>query len=172
MEVEEGMETAASILIAVAVLVSSPMNSGGGWVDMTDTSAVTGLAAYYRPGLMAQVAVARGYVESHEMFDGALESDGFVGAVALYRYGDYKARDSVYLVWVDEFVIDGPYKVLDVVARGHYADAMEKGMVVDVDYQTSVRHEMKSPVRVIVIYDFDSIEETANEIQKQLRTCQ
>ena len=102
---------------------------------------VTGLAMYYAPNVMAGVEAYR------ERVNGMAECEECVGQVALLRAGDLGRK-----VWirVGDGAAEGPFQVLDVAARHHIPDLLQRNWVVDVDYTTATRWGMQGPVMVTV----------------------
>ena len=101
-----------------------------------------GRAMYYNPGIMAAVYAYR--LQNKEIRPCA----ECVGYVALLRAGDLGRK--VWLRWADGNV-EGPFLVIDVAARHHIPLLLSRNWVVDVDYQTALRHSMNCPVPVTVL---------------------
>lgn len=141
------------ILIIVTIAVPYFDTSDLAWEEETPYVSMNGCAAYYASGQMEATANVLGYI--NEADRGAyyewLWSEGYIGAVAVYRLGD-KGKD-VHILWPDG-TIDGPYISIDVVARNHYNLGLDRNRVIDVDYDTAMRHNMRGPMAVTIIYDF------------------
>lgn len=136
--------------ILIMAATAMPFNATtGSWNDTTEEISVSGCAAYYNSRLMEDTAVYRGYIKDASEYEDWLKRNGYKGAVALYRNGD-KDRE-VHILWPDG-TLDGPYLAIDVVARHHYDLGMSKNRVIDVDWNTAVRMDMKGPMSVILIY--------------------
>ncbi len=101
-----------------------------------------GRAMYYNPGIMAAVYAYR--LQNKEV----KACPECVGYVALLRAGDLNRK--VWLRWADGN-IEGPFLVIDVAARHHIPLLLSRNWVVDVDYQTALRHGMNCPVPVTVL---------------------
>jgi len=148
------------ILIAVLTIISMAVpftdTSNIDWEDDTWFPSMSGCAAYYADGNMAKTMTAFGYTEKSSGYYNWLDENGYLGAVAVYRKGDM-GKD-VHILWPDG-TIDGPYIAIDVVAKHHYNLGLSKNRVVDVDYNTAMRHEMRGPVAVTIIYDYTSLME-------------
>lgn len=106
------------------------------WLSATTAPALEGDAAFYAPGLMAQVAETRG-----------MDLGSYAGGVALMACGDLGRE-----VWVrfpDGW--DGPFLVVDCSRQDHYEMNLARGRVVDVDrglWETHGLPEMPVPVEV------------------------
>ena len=103
---------------------------------------VQGRAMYYNPGIMTAVYAYR--LQNKEI----KPCPECVGYVALLRAGDLNRK--VWLRWADGN-IEGPFLVIDVAARHHIPLLLSRNWVVDVDYQTALRHGMNCPVPVTVL---------------------
>ena len=103
---------------------------------------VSGLAMYYAPNVMENVAQYRLRVNNIE---GCEEC---VGSVALLRAGDLDRK-----VWIQQEggEVEGPFQVLDVAARHHIPSLLARNWVVDVDYDTAMRWGMRGPVPVTIL---------------------
>ncbi len=103
---------------------------------------VSGLAMYYAPNVMENVAQYRLRVDKIE---GCEEC---VGSVALLRAGDLDRK-----VWIQQEggEVEGPFQVLDVAARHHIPSLLARNWVVDVDYDTAMRWGMRGPVPVTIL---------------------
>lgn len=123
------------------------------WQDKSP-QVMSGCAAYYSKGLMESTAVTFGHIASSQEYNEWLEDNGYLGAVAVYRLGD-KGKD-VHILWPDG-TLDGPYLAIDVVARHHYELGLRRNRVIDVDYETAMRYEMKGPVAVTIIYNHSNM---------------
>lgn len=88
------------------------------WTVPTSEPHLDGLATYYSPGLMEQVAVNRG-----------MDLTGYHSGVALNRAGDL--RRTVWLTWPDGQVT-GPHLVIDCAQRNHYATRESQRRIVEV----------------------------------------
>lgn len=159
----------SNILISLAILLATPVKDAGGeWDSATTATAVSGDAAFYRHGLMAQVAVNKGYIGSTSEYRDWLSKSGFVGAVASYRKQD--AGRSVYIVWPDN-TLDGPYIIIDVVAEDDWDLGMDRGRVLDVSYKVAEEHGAHMrPTPVIVIYDIEKLFEIARSAYPDFNT--
>ena len=62
----------------------------------------------------------------------------------------------MHILWPNG-IIDGPYYALDVVAEHHYQLGLNRNRVVDVDFATAQRHDMRGPVSVVVFFDIEWI---------------
>ena len=102
---------------------------------------VSGLAMYYAPNVMENVAQYRLRVDKIE------GCDECVGSVALLRAGDLDRK-----VWIqpEDGAVEGPFQVLDVAARHHIPSLLARNWVVDVDYATAMRWGMRGPVPVTI----------------------
>ena len=102
---------------------------------------VSGLAMYYAPNVMENVAQYRLRVDKIE------GCDECVGSVALLRAGDLDRK-----VWIqpEDGAVEGPFQVLDVAARHHIPSLLARNWVVDVDYTTAMRWGMRGPVPVTI----------------------
>ena len=96
------------------------------WNAPTTTIYQNGLATYYAPGLMEQVA------ENRE-----LSLEGYEGGVALNRAGDLNR--SVWLDWGDG-EIAGPYLVVDCAQRDHFVERERQGRIVEVSAEVAQAH--------------------------------
>lgn len=108
-----------------------------GWLSQTQAISLTGEAAYYQPGLMAQVAEARG-----------LGLEGYAGGVALMACGDLGRE--VWLHFPGESW-DGPFLVVDCSRRDHYRMNLERGRVVDVDRAVWDQHRLPARPSPVVV---------------------
>ena len=99
---------------------------------------VSGLAMYYAPNVMENVAQYRLRVNKIE------GCDECEGSVALLRAGDLDRK-----VWIQlqNGEVDGPFQVLDVAARHHIPSLLARNWVVDVDYDTAMRWGCAVPCR-------------------------
>lgn len=86
----------------------------------TTLSILVGLATYYAPGVIDQVAANRG-----------MELTGYVGGVALNH--PTHLGQTVWLLWPDEGLVDGPFLVVDCAAADDVAKRERLGYVVEVD---------------------------------------
>lgn len=112
------MATLAAMMLG-AELATGTFAYPGTWDERTEAIGLTGLATYYAPGVMEEVAINR-----------HLDLDGYVAAVALNRAGDLERV--VWLEWADGEVF-GPYLVVDCARRGEHFEARERqGYVVEV----------------------------------------
>lgn len=111
------------------------------WTVPTSDASVQGLATYYAPGLMEEVAANRGM--------GGLPA-GYVGMVALNRMGDLRRS-----VWLErEGEVTGPYRVVDCAGRGdHFEDRERRRLVVEVAYELGQAWGMQGPVPVVVHFE-------------------
>jgi hypothetical protein len=102
----------------------------------------SGDASYYAPGVFDRVAeynIGRGKIQPCERC---------IGYVALLD-----AEDMGRLVWLDwGAVIDGPYLVADCAQEKHRQALAQRGRIVEVDYQTAMRHRMNGPIAVRVLW--------------------
>src|SRR5512139_3157200 len=110
------------------------------WSSPTSDPEISGLATYYRPDLMQQVAANRHMV--------AYEPP-YLGGVALNRAGDLGR--TVWLRWEDG-TTDGPYRVVDCAKRSDYL--LRRGRIVEVDAETAQRRGFYGigPVPVTVLF--------------------
>ena len=106
-----------------------------------------GWATYYADGVMARVAVNRGYIHQVDEFPAFLEGRGYVGAVALNRMGDLGRS-----IWLerDPGEVEGPFLSLDCAALEDYGRRVKRLRIVEVDWTTSRRWGMRGPVPVRV----------------------
>ncbi len=111
------------------------------WTIPTGDARVEGLATYYAPGLMQQVAANRGM---------SWNRGAYVGGVALNRMGDLRRS-----VWLErEGEVTGPYLVVDCAGRGeHYEGRERRGLVVEVAWEVSQAWGMEGPVPVVVHFE-------------------
>lgn len=108
-----------------------------GWSAPSPAVELEGLATYYTPGLMDQVARHRG-----------LDLSGTVGGVALMRAGDLGRK-----VWIrfPGGMWSGPYRVVDCARRDHYAGNLSLGHVVELSRATWLAHDLPEyPVHLTV----------------------
>ena len=84
-----------------------------------------GLATYYSPHLMEQVAENRG-----------MDLNGYLGGAALNRKGDLGR--AVWLEWGHS--IEGLFLVVDCAQRNHYETREKRGYVIEVNTETAKRH--------------------------------
>jgi len=140
------------VILFIVTYLSVPFNNTAsvGWNEQTEYMAMSGCAAYYAEDRMATTATVLDIIEQSSEYKTWLEDNGYIGAVAVYRLGD-KWRD-VHILWPDG-TIDGPYIAIDVVARHHYELGLKKNRVIDVDYNTAKKHNMRGPMAVTIIYD-------------------
>lgn len=112
--------------------------AAGGWLTPTESITLTGDAAFYAPGRMAQVIDYRD-----------ADLGGFAGGVALMSCGDLGRE--VWLQFPDD-VWTGPYLVVDCAQRDHYHYLVDQlGRVVDVCWETwHALHLPLAPVSVTV----------------------
>lgn len=104
---------------------------------------LSGLATFYAPGLMDEVAANRrawGQVE---------ECAACVGAVALLEPGLIGRR-----VWLQApgRGIEGPFLVVDCAQAEHRAGLAARGWVVDVDWETAQRWGMAGPLAGVRVF--------------------
>lgn len=106
------------------------------WQEATPGPYIDGLATFYAPGVMEQVAANRG-----------MDLGSYAGGVALNRAGDLN-RD----VWIEyEGRIHGPYRMVDCARRGHdYQKREREGYVIEVSFQQGRAWHMAGPVNVRV----------------------
>ena len=153
-----GIEVISLLLIILMAMASSAIQSTDtknvGWNGTTESQAVSGCAAYYAPNLMERAAVYWGHIDSTDEYEDWLHDSGYKGAIALYRVGD-RLRE-IHILWPDG-TLDGPYIAIESVASRHYDIGMAKNMVVDVDYSTARRYDMNGPMRVVILYEANSI---------------
>lgn len=148
------MEINIAVLTALAVFAIPISDTASiDWAEETPYVSMSGCAAYYSEGLMEINAQYWGYIKDTKDYDSWLESSGYLGAVAVYRNGD-KGKE-VHILWPDG-TLDGPYIAIEVVARTHYELGIERNRVVDVDYNTAKRVDMRGPMNVTIIYDLNS----------------
>ena len=124
------------------------------WNEWTTIPSMSGCAAYYNQGNMERTAVVRGYIDSSKEYKQWLNENDYIGAVAVYMNGDV-GRD-VHILWPDG-TIDGPYLAIDVVARNHFALGIKRNRVIDVDYDTAKRMNMRGPMAVTILFDNTAI---------------
>jgi hypothetical protein len=104
---------------------------------------VAGQATFYNPGIAEQVLANR-LAWGHVQPCGAC-----IGYVALLE------RETVgELVWLQRpgQPPEGPFLVIDCAAAGHQDALRKRGWVVDVDWQTAQRWQMRGPVPVTVLH--------------------
>lgn len=121
------MSTLASLAVAWTVLVS-------------------GDATYYHPGIFERVVANRlawGHIEP------CAECIGYVALLDAESIGRR--------VWLQRpgEPVEGPFLVADCAAAGHRAALRARGWVVDVDYETAQRWQMRGPVPVTVLTEDD-----------------
>jgi len=138
------------VLCIVNIAVPITATSDVAWKDYTENPALNGCAAYYSKSTMERTAATLGLIGKPKDYKAWLSENGYIGAVAVYRNGD-KGRD-IHILWPDG-TIDGPYLAIDVVARNHYQLGLSRNRVIDVDYNTAIRHNMEGPVAVTIIFD-------------------
>jgi hypothetical protein len=97
-----------------------------------------GICTYYNPGVMTRVAEYRG------LRDACREC---VGMVAVLHCEQLGAR--VYLAHEGE--TEGPFLVVDCAEGKHRANLTARGLVAEVDWQTSRRWGMAGPVACRVV---------------------
>jgi len=154
-------------VILIIVNIAVPFSHTGyiPWEEESSAMSMSGCAAFYSKGRMETTATILGYIDSKSDYSAWLEGAGYIGAVAVYRLGD-KGKD-VHILWPDG-TIDGPYIAIDVVSKKHYSIGLDKNRVIDVDYKTAVRHNMRGPVAVTIIYNgtvlFDTVDGSDNAI--------
>lgn len=102
---------------------------------------ITGKAMYYGQGLMQQVINRRiGWGHISPDHQAKIASNYYVGYVALLRSGDIDRE-----VWITNPLtgkVEGPFLVTDVAARHDIPSLLNRGWVVDVDYETGKRWQM------------------------------
>lgn len=118
------------------------------WGIPTSEELVEGQATYYAEGVMAKVAVNRGYIADVADYRAWLEREGLVGTVALNAAGDLGRW--VYLEGPQG--VEGPFLSIDCAQRDHYVDRVRRGRVVEVDWWTAQRWGMRGPVAVRVLF--------------------
>ncbi|MEI2776421.1 MAG: hypothetical protein V9G19_10715 [Tetrasphaera sp.] len=103
-----------------------------------------GLAMYYAPYVMDRV------VDYRERVNNLPECTECIGRIALLRAGDIGRR-----VWIQvgDGAVEGPYFVTDVAARHDIPGLLRRGWVVDVDWETGQRWQMRGPIPVTVYSD-------------------
>jgi len=90
------------------------------WTQPTETPNLYGDAAFYNPRIMRQSCAYHGF-----------DLSGYDGAVALMSCGDVGRT-----VWI----WDEKFLVCDCSQWAHYAMNLERGRVVDIDWETWARH--------------------------------
>lgn len=118
------------------------------WEDLTpgyyQTSPlpVQGLAMYYNPNVFERV------LEFRRSAGNVTECAECIGYVALLRRGDVDRR-----VWLrrEGKPAEGPFWVVDVAAKHHVGQLLERGWAVDVDYETAMRWGMNRPIPITVL---------------------
>jgi hypothetical protein len=117
------------------------------WHVPTEAESVAGKATFYAPGMMERVAMNRGLIREAEEYDKWLEERGLAGAVALNAAGDLGR-----VVWLESPAGDvaGPFLAIDCAQAEHYQDRLDRERVVEVDWPTAVRWQMRGPVDVRV----------------------
>lgn len=104
-------------------------------------AAAIGLCTYYNPGVMERVADYRG-----------LECRECIGMVATLNCGQmgrqvWLARPSTALRSAQEAPVEGPFLVVDCAEKKHKENLAKRGLVAEVDWQTSRRWGMAGPVQ-------------------------
>ena len=99
-----------------------------------------GKAMYYNPGVMEIV------IESRIQFGHISVCERCVGTVAMLRAGDLDRR-----VWLQTgpWKVEGPFHVVDAAAIKHVGLLLDKEWVIDVDYVTAQRWNMRMPIVTI-----------------------
>lgn len=135
----------------MVVLLATMLAAGpaAGWETSTPISSLDGEATYYASGVMATVAANRGLVAEPGEFPAWLETQGYVGAVALNRAGDLGRQ-----VWLQgpAGLVEGPFLVIDCAHPDLWLDREQRGRVVEVDWETARRWQMRGPVVVQVFF--------------------
>ena len=121
------MQTVAALALALAGAETAPLQD---WKQPTPAVQIRGLAAYYRAGLMDEVARNRG-----------MDLAGYAGGVALMRAGDLGRS-----VWIqvpagtsaasEATLWEGPFLVVDCSRADHYAANVDRGHVVELARST------------------------------------
>ncbi len=103
---------------------------------------VRGLAMYYNPGLMQQV------LQRQIGWGDVTKCDECIGMVALLREGDMDRR-----VWLQRpgHPAEGPFWVVDQAAPHDVPGLVRRQWVVDVDYETAMRWQMRGPIPILVL---------------------
>lgn len=128
----------ARLAMVLALTLTRPEQETAEYWQPSPERLLTGRAAYYRAGLMAEVATNRG-----------LDLAGYRGGVALMRAGDL-GRD-VWILFPDGW--DGPFLSVDCARRAHYEMNLARDRVVDIDRDIWLEHELPGwPVRVLVSF--------------------
>lgn len=97
---------------------------------------VSGKAMYYNPGVMERV------LETRLKYDHVELCEGCIGRAAMLRFGDVDRK-----VWLqfNGLRVEGPFHVIDAAATQHIGMLIERGWILDVDYQTAQRWGMRMP---------------------------
>ena len=95
-----------------------------------------GWMMYYNPGVMEQVLDFRRQARH------VTECPECIGYVAMLRAGDLDRR-----IWIEREgrPLEGPFWVIDVAAPQHVGQLLDRGWIVDVDYETAMRWRMGRP---------------------------
>lgn len=100
-----------------------------------------GKAMYYNPGVMELV------LENRLKAGQVVPCRDCVGYVAMLRVGDLNSK-----VWIQlpDATVEGPFQVIDTADKRHIPMLINKGWIVDVDYETAMRWGMAGPRLVTV----------------------
>lgn len=100
-----------------------------------------GRAMYYNPGIMELV------LENRLKSGQVSPCRECVGYVAMLRVGDLNSK-----VWIQlpDGTVEGPFQVIDAADKKHIPMLIEKGWIVDIDYETAMRWKMTGPKSVTV----------------------
>ena len=95
-----------------------------------------GWMMYYNPGVMERVLDFRRKARH------VTQCPECIGYVAMLRAGDLDRR-----IWIEREgrPLEGPFWVIDVAAPQHVGQLLERGWIVDVDYETAMRWGMGRP---------------------------
>jgi hypothetical protein len=97
---------------------------------------VSGKAMYYNPGVMETV------LENRLKFERVELCEECIGRVAMLRFGDVNRK-----VWLQFYGshLEGPFHVIDAAATQHVGMLIDRDWILDVDYQTAQRWDMRMP---------------------------
>lgn len=122
-------------------VVYAPVHNLSPAYDQHSRLPAFGKAMFYNPGVMETVLENR--LEAGTV-DHCREC---VGYVAMLRVGDLNRR-----VWIQlpDGTVEGPFHVIDAADQKHVRMLLNKGWVIDVDYETAMRWKMAGPRPVTI----------------------
>jgi hypothetical protein len=91
---------------------------------------------YYNPGVLETV------LENRLKFERVELCEECIGRVAMLRFGDVNRK-----VWLQFYGshLEGPFHVIDAAATQHVGMLIDRDWILDVDYQTAQRWDMRMP---------------------------